>query len=156
MRLDLVAVGRRSPGWVQTGFETFAERMPRHLPLALKAVEGGSARRAGDTERARAEEADALLAVAGRSRLIALDERGKSWSTQDLADYLEAAMQQGEDLAFVIGGADGLHPRCLEAAERRWSLSALTLPHMLVRVVVAEQLYRAWTLLSGHPYHRAG
>ncbi len=156
MRLDIVAVGRRAPDWVQTGFETFAGRMPRHLPLGLKVVDSGAARRSGDIERARAEEADALLAAAGPSRLIALDERGKSWSTQDLADYLEAAMQQGQALAFVVGGADGLHPRCLEAAERRWSLSALTLPHMLVRVVVAEQLYRAWTLLSGHPYHRAG
>lgn len=155
MRLDLVAVGRRAPSWVDTGFETFAQRMPRHLPLAVKAVDSGTARRSGDVERARGEEADALLAAAGGARRIALDERGKAWSTQDLADYLQRAMQDGQDLAFLIGGADGLHARCLEAAEQRWSLSALTLPHMLVRVVVAEQLYRAWTLLSGHPYHRA-
>ncbi len=154
MRLNLLAVGRRSPDWVQSGFNTFAERMPRHLPLGLRVIDGGQARRSGDIERARAEEANGLLGMVGNARVIALDERGKSWSTRDLADYLDAAMQDGRDLAFMIGGADGLHARCLEAAERRWSLSALTLPHMLVRVVVAEQLYRAWTLLSGHPYHR--
>jgi 23S rRNA (pseudouridine1915-N3)-methyltransferase len=95
-----------------------------------------------------------MLGAAGDARIIALDERGRSWRTRDLAHYLDDAMQEGRDLAFLIGGADGLHPRCLEAAERQWSLSALTLPHMLVRVIVAEQLYRAWTLLSGHPYHR--
>ena len=154
MRLDLVAVGRRAPDWISTGVDEFATRMPRHLPLAVRAVNAGDARRSGDVARARGQEADALLGAAGDARLIALDERGRSWRTRDLAHYLDDAMQEGRDLAFLIGGADGLHPRCLEAAERQWSLSALTLPHMLVRVIVAEQLYRAWTLLSGHPYHR--
>ncbi len=154
MRLDLIAVGRRAPDWISAGVDEFATRMPRHLPLAVRAVNAGEARRSGDVPRARGQEADALLGAAGDARLIALDERGRSWRTRDLADYLDDAMQEGRDLAFLIGGADGLHPRCLEAAERQWSLSALTLPHMLVRVIVAEQLYRAWTLLSGHPYHR--
>ena len=154
MRLDIVAVGRRPPAWITQGFETFAARMPRHLPLGLREVNAGDARRSGDVVRARAQEADHLLSAVGDARLIALEETGKAWTTRDLADYLDDAMQQGDDLAFVIGGADGLDPRCLQAAERRWSLSALTLPHMLVRVVVAEQLYRAWTLLAGHPYHR--
>ncbi|MEX0382352.1 23S rRNA (pseudouridine(1915)-N(3))-methyltransferase RlmH [Spiribacter sp. 1M153] len=155
MRLNMVAVGRRPPDWIRTGVDEFAQRMPRHLPLAVKAVNPGDARRSGDVDRARAQEADALLAAAGSARLIALDERGRSWRTPDLAEYLDAALHEGRDLAFVIGGADGLDKRCLNAAERRWSLSALTLPHMLVRVIVAEQLYRAWTLLAGHPYHRA-
>jgi 23S rRNA (pseudouridine1915-N3)-methyltransferase len=155
MRLNMVAVGRRPPDWIRTGVDEFAQRMPRHLPLAVKAVNPGDARRSGDIDRARAQEADALLAAAGSARLIALDERGRSWRTPDLAEYLDAALHEGRDLAFVIGGADGLDQRCLNAAERRWSLSALTLPHMLVRVIVAEQLYRAWTLLAGHPYHRA-
>lgn len=155
MRLNMVAVGRRPPDWIRTGVDEFAQRMPRNLPLAVKAVNPGDARRSGDIDRARAQEADALLAAAGSARLIALDERGRSWRTPDLAEYLDAALHEGRDLAFVIGGADGLDQRCLNAAERRWSLSALTLPHMLVRVIVAEQLYRAWTLLAGHPYHRA-
>ncbi|KAF0284468.1 23S rRNA (pseudouridine(1915)-N(3))-methyltransferase RlmH [Spiribacter roseus] len=155
MRLNMVAVGRRPPDWIRTGVDEFAQRMPRQLPLAVKAVNPGDARRSGDIDRARAQEADALLAAAGSARLIALDERGRSWRTPDLAEYLDTALHEGRDLAFVIGGADGLDQRCLNAAERRWSLSALTLPHMLVRVIVAEQLYRAWTLLAGHPYHRA-
>lgn len=155
MRLNMVAVGRRPPDWIRTGVDEFAQRMPRHLALAVKAVNPGDARRSGDIDRARAQEADALLAAAGSARLIALDERGRSWRTPDLAEYLDAALHEGRDLAFVIGGADGLDQRCLNAAECRWSLSALTLPHMLVRVIVAEQLYRAWTLLAGHPYHRA-
>lgn len=155
MRLELLAVGQRPPDWVQSGFQTYAKRMPRHLPLSLHSVAAGDARRSGDVARAQSQEADALLAAVPKgARLIALDERGRSWRTEDLANYLQAQMQQGDDLAFLIGGADGLHSRCLEAAERRWSLSALTLPHMLVRVIVAEQLYRAWTLCSGHPYHR--
>ena len=154
MRLDLIAVGRRPPDWVRAGVDEFATRMPRHLPLAVRAVPASEARRSGDVERARSREADALLAAAGPARLVALDERGRAWRTRDLADYLDAAMQEGCDLAFVIGGADGLHERCRAAAQRVWSLSALTLPHMLVRVIVAEQLYRAWTLLAGHPYHR--
>ena len=154
MRLDLIAVGRRAPDWISAGVDEFATRMPRHLPLSVRAVSAGDARRSGDVERARNQEADALLGATGEARVIALDEGGRSWHTRDLANYLDDAMQQGRDLAFLIGGADGLHPRCLEAAERQWSLSALTLPHMLVRVIVAEQLYRAWTLLSGHPYHR--
>ncbi|MEX0420499.1 23S rRNA (pseudouridine(1915)-N(3))-methyltransferase RlmH [Spiribacter pallidus] len=154
MRLQIVAVGRRAPDWIETGFKTFAQRMPAHLPLSLRAVDAGAARRGGDWQRARAQEGEALLAATGAARRIALDEGGRAWSTRDLADYLDDAMQQGQDLAFMIGGADGLHRDCLAAAERRWSLSPLTLPHMLVRVVVAEQLYRAWTLLSGHPYHR--
>jgi 23S rRNA (pseudouridine1915-N3)-methyltransferase len=155
MRLDLLAVGQRSPDWVTTGFETFAKRMPRQLPLRLRSVVAGEARRGGDVAKAQSQEADALLNSVNGARVIALDERGEAWRTQDVADFLDQAMHEGRDLAFMIGGADGLHRRCLDAAERHWSLSTLTLPHMLVRVVVAEQLYRAWTLLSGHPYHRS-
>lgn len=155
MRLELLAVGQRPPDWVQTGFQTYAKRMPAHLPLSVRSVAASDARRGGDVARAQRQEADALLAAAPKgAQLIALDERGRSWRTADLADYLQTQMQQGVDLAFLIGGADGLHQRCLDSAERQWSLSALTLPHMLVRVIVAEQLYRAWTLCSGHPYHR--
>ncbi len=155
MRLDVVAVGHRPPAWIQTGFDEFAARMPRHLPLGLRAVNPGTARRSGDVVRARAQEWEALQSAAGGARRVALDERGRHWSTRDLAHYLADAMQEGQDLAFLIGGADGLDPAVRGASERCWSLSALTLPHMLVRVVVAEQLYRAWTLISGHPYHRA-
>lgn len=154
MRLRLVAVGRRPPRWVREGMDTFAGRLPGYLRLELIEVAPGDARRGGDIARARAQEAERLLAAAGRARLIALDEGGRGWRTEDVARRLGDWLQQGRDVAFLVGGADGLDPRCLAAAEQRWSLSPLTLPHMLVRVVVAEQLYRAWTLLEGHPYHR--
>ncbi len=154
MKLDLIAVGRRSPAWVTDGVATYTQRMPAHLAVNVKTVDSGEARRSGDIERAQRQEAKALFTSAGRARCIALDERGRSWSSADVARFLDDALSRGEDLAFLIGGADGLHAQVVERAERRWSLSALTLPHMLVRVVVAEQLYRAWTLLAGHPYHR--
>jgi 23S rRNA (pseudouridine1915-N3)-methyltransferase len=128
--------------------------MPGHLPLRLIEIAPGRARRSGDVERARTEEADALLAGAQGARTIALDEHGKHWRTRDLAGRMDDWLLDGRDVAFLIGGPDGLAPRCLEAAEQRWSLSALTFPHMLVRVVLAEQLYRAWTVLQNHPYHR--
>lgn len=154
MRLRLLAVGRRPPGWVREGMETFAGRLPGYLRLELTEVAPGEARRSGDVARARAQEAERLLAAAGGARIIALDEGGRGWRTEALARHLGGWLQQGQDVAFLVGGADGLDRRCLAAAEQAWSLSPLTLPHMLVRVVVAEQLYRAWTLLEGHPYHR--
>jgi 23S rRNA (pseudouridine1915-N3)-methyltransferase len=96
-----------------------------------------------------------LGALQPRDQVIALDVRGDSWDTPRLAQQLDGWMQAGADVAFLIGGADGLSAACLARAQQRWSLSMLTFPHMLVRVVLAEQLYRAWSLLSGHPYHRA-
>lgn len=154
MRLSLVAVGRRPPRWVHEGMNTFAERLPGYLRFELREVAPGTARRGGDLERAREQEGQRLLTAAGDARLVALDEGGSAWRSEDLARRLGQWLQEGRDIAFLVGGADGLHPRCLAAAEQSWSLSPLTLPHMLVRVVVAEQLYRAWTLLEGHPYHR--
>lgn len=154
MRLKIITVGRRPPHWVQAGFDEFASRMPRYLPLELVEISPGAARRSGDVDRAREQEADALLAAARSARVIALDERGAAWTTRDLAGRLEGFMQGGGDVAFLVGGADGLADRCRAQAMHTWSLSALTLPHLLVRVVLAEQLYRAFTLLDGHPYHR--
>lgn len=154
MELRMVAVGRRPPRWVSEGMEDFARRLPRHLRLRLVEVPPGAARRSGDRERARAEEANGLLAGAGDAIIVALDEAGEAWRSRDLARRLEGWLQEGQDVAFLMGGADGLDPRCHAAARHCWSLSALTLPHLLVRVVLAEQLYRAWTLLEGHPYHR--
>lgn len=154
MRLKVITIGRRPPKWVQAGFVEFSSRMPRHLPVELVEIAPGAARRSGDVDRAREQEADALLAAAGSARLIALDERGTAWTTQKLSQHMAQFMQTGGDVAFLIGGADGLADRCRAKAAYCWSLSALTLPHLLVRVVLAEQLYRAFTLLDGHPYHR--
>jgi 23S rRNA (pseudouridine1915-N3)-methyltransferase len=147
MRLRVLAIGKRMPEWVAAAWDDYAKRV-RH-PLKLELVElahGGGV----DVEGERL-----LGALQPRDQVIALDVRGDSWDTPRLAQQLDGWMQAGADVAFLIGGADGLSAACLARAQQRWSLSMLTFPHMLVRVVLAEQLYRAWSLLSGHPYHRA-
>ncbi len=143
------------PPWVASGFREYAERLPRELHLELHEVPGGERGRGAQPDRPRAVEGERLLrAVPRGARVIALDGGGRALTTRGLADALGAWFQDGRDTALLVGGAEGLDPACLEAAESRWSLSGLTLPHMLVRVVVAEQLYRAWAIRAGHPYHR--
>jgi 23S rRNA (pseudouridine1915-N3)-methyltransferase len=154
VRVTLIAVGQRMPGWVTEGFEEYTKRLRGRLPLHLveiPAVHRGS----GDNARAMQEEGrKQLAAIRSGDHVVAMDERGKSRTSIALSQWLSERMQAGQDLAFLIGGADGFAPEVLVRANERWSLSALTLPHALVRVVFAEQLYRAVTLLDGHPYHR--
>lgn len=156
MHARLIAVGRRMPDWIAAGFSEYAKRLSHALPLELVEIAACSRGKGRDPARAMAAESDAVCATIGRdAHVIALDEHGKPWSSQDLAGELANWRMQGRDLAFVIGGADGHAPEVLSMAVQRWSLGPLTLPHMLVRVIVAEQLYRASSLLAGHPYHRA-
>jgi len=154
VRVTLIAVGQRMPGWVSDGFEDYARRLRGRLPINLveiPAVKRGS----GDIARAMTEEGRRLLAATrATDHVVALDERGKTRTSLDLSQWLGERMRGGNDLAFLVGGADGFAPEVIARANERWSLSALTLPHALVRVVFAEQLYRAVTLLDGHPYHR--
>jgi 23S rRNA (pseudouridine1915-N3)-methyltransferase len=147
MRLRVLAIGKRMPNWVAAGWDDYAKRLCH--PLKLELVELGHG---GGVE---AEGERLLSALQPRDQVIAMDVQGAGWSTPQLAQQLDSWMQGGADAAFLIGGADGLSAACLERAQQRWSLSALTFPHMLVRVVLAEQLYRAWSLQRGHPYHRA-
>lgn len=154
MRIRLCAVGTRAPAWVVAGFEEYARRLPRENRLELVEVAAAERRSGGTAERWRAEEAERLRQAAAGARLIALEVTGRLISTEQLAERMDGWRMEGGDVALLIGGADGIAPDLLAAAEYRWSLSPLTLPHALVRVVVAEQIYRAWTLLSGHPYHR--
>lgn len=143
------------PAWVTAGFEDYAQRLPRELKLELVelplAVRGKNA----DLERAKQAEGDKLLERSAGCTRVMLDERGASWSSTELANRLQVWMQQGRDVALLIGGPDGHAAEVHAAAQERWSLSRLTLPHALVRVLVAEQLYRAWSLTANHPYHRA-
>ena len=156
MRARLIAVGERMPAWVAEGFAEYKKRLSRDLPLDLVEIKPGVRGKGRDPARAIADEGAAVrVALPKDAHVVALDGRGKAWSSEQLAEELARWRMQGRDLAFLIGGPEGHAADVLAAAHQRWSLGALTLPHMLVRLVVAEQLYRAVTMLAGHPYHRA-
>jgi 23S rRNA (pseudouridine1915-N3)-methyltransferase len=155
MRFSVVAIGQRMPNWVQLGWNEYAKRFPRGMELELKELPLAHRSRSSRPETARANETNALLAaVPAGHGLVALDGKGQQWTTLELATQMQHWMQQGRDVSFLIGGPDGLDPSCFKRAEARWSLGKLTLPHMLVRVLLAEQLYRAWSITQNHPYHR--
>lgn len=154
MELRLIAVGQRMPCWVEEGWREFARRMPPQLPLRLLEVPLARHGKRRNINAALAEEGARVLAAAHHARIVALDCRGSLFSTAELALHMQRWMQDGRDVALLVGGPDGLYQDCLTQAEDRWCISPLTLPHMLVRVIVAEQLYRAWTVLQNHPYHR--
>ena len=157
MRLRVIAVGTRMPAWVDAAVEDYSRRLRGAWRLELSALSPASRRQAGGAPAAaKASEARRILALLSeRDLVVPLDERGEQFSTLELSAWLEARRGEGRDLAFVIGGPDGLSDEVLARGRLRWSLSRLTLPHALVRVVLAEQLYRASTLLAGHPYHRS-
>ncbi|HKE44898.1 MAG TPA: 23S rRNA (pseudouridine(1915)-N(3))-methyltransferase RlmH [Steroidobacteraceae bacterium] len=156
MRIELLALGTRMPAWVDAGVEDYVRRFAPEIRCELREIP--LARRSGDANvtRAIADEGERLLAAVRKDAfVIALEVGGAAFSTEQLAQWLGQRMRDGRDLTFLIGGPDGLAPACVQRSELRWSLSALTLPHGLVRIVVVEQLYRALSLLRGHPYHRA-
>jgi 23S rRNA (pseudouridine1915-N3)-methyltransferase len=156
MRIHLIAAGTRMPAWVDAGYQDYAGRLPPECKLLLKEIPLGAARSSGDARKAMLDEGLKMLAaVPADANITALEVRGKPLATEELAKLLSQWLQDGRDQALLIGGPDGLAPDCLSRAGFRWSLSPLTLPHGLVRVVVAEQLYRAWSILKNHPYHRA-
>lgn len=155
MKLIVVAVGTRMPGWVEAGFDEFARRMPRELPLSL--VEVKAEPRSGGKSVAlmtAAEAARIEAALPARCRRVILDESGRDVTTVELARRLEAWQADGEDVALIVGGPDGLAPTLKKSAHETLRLSSLTLPHALVRPLLAEALYRAWTVTRNHPYHR--
>ena len=155
MQIHLIAVGQRLDDWVNQGVGEFAKRLPPECRINLIEVAPNKRTKNSDISRVIEEEGERLLAaVPARSHLIALDSGGKQWSTEQLADQLDHWLGDGRDVSLLVGGPDGLSDRCKTAAETLWSLSKLTLPHPLVRVLIAEQIYRAWSILKGHPYHR--
>lgn len=156
MKAVLLAVGERSPDWVASGFSEYQKRLSHWLPLSLVEITPGIRGKGRDASRAMAEEGARVMAATPRqSWTICLDGRGKPYTSEQLALRMEVWRQQGRDLALLIGGPEGHAPEVVAAAHEHWSLGPLTLPHMLVRLVVAEQLYRAASLLANHPYHRA-
>ena len=155
MRLRLLAVGTRMPGWVEEGFSDYAKRLSGDISLELVEIPAGKRSKGADLARLKEQEGEALLAaLKPQERVIALDVLGRSLSTEDLANTLKTWQVDGRPAALLVGGPEGLSAAALARADEKWSLSRLTLPHPLVRIVVAEQFYRAWSLLRGHPYHR--
>jgi 23S rRNA (pseudouridine1915-N3)-methyltransferase len=155
MRLTIVAVGTRMPNWVQTGYEEYARRLPRECMLSLRELALAPRGKNADINRAVEKEGSSMLAaIPLTERVVALDVLGISQSTHSIAEHIKCWQREGGNTSLLIGGPDGLAPACLARSNVRWSLSALTLPHPLVRILLAEQLYRAWSLLNNHPYHR--
>ncbi|GGY38552.1 ribosomal RNA large subunit methyltransferase H [Bacterioplanes sanyensis] len=155
MKLRLLAVGQKMPNWVEQGYQEYAKRLPSDCALELVEIAPGQRSKSSNIDKAMRQEADALRkALRPQDHVVTLEVAGKPWSTPQLAQQLEGWRMQGGDVAILIGGPDGMSADILALARQRWSLSNLTLPHPLVRVLVAEQLYRAWSILQGHPYHK--
>ena len=156
MHIRLLAVGERQPAWVDEAFRTYTGRFPPQWKFRLDVIATARRNKSEDAQRAIESEGELILAkTAADEQVVLLDERGRQPTSQDLAEQLSAWQADGRDLCFVIGGPDGVSEGCRVRAGYVWSLSNLTLPHGLARVLFAEQLYRAWSLLSGHPYHRS-
>lgn len=155
MRLLLIAAGTRLPGWVNAGYEDYASRLTAEYRLELREIALGL-RSGGNTKQAIAKERERMeAAIPASAYVVAMQVQGRPLTSEQLARFLADRAREGRDVAFCIGGPDGLAPQIDERANMRWSLSALTLPHALARVVIAEALYRAVTIIKGHPYHRA-
>lgn len=155
MQIHLIAVGERMPVWVEAGYHEYAKRLPHECRLTLREIPAGRRTKGADLKRLIEQEgARQLAAIPARARVIALDRSGRQMDTEQLATELKKRLAGGQDLALLVGGPEGLAPGCLKRADDRWSLSALTLAHPVVRVVLAEQLYRAWSILNNLPYHR--
>ncbi|GJG93579.1 23S rRNA (pseudouridine(1915)-N(3))-methyltransferase RlmH [Cupriavidus pauculus] len=158
MQLVIVAVGHKMPAWIESGFAEYAKRMPPELRIELREVKPearSSSNNAATVMQREAARIDAVLgSLSKQLRIVALDERGKDWTTIQLSEQLTGWQRDGGDVAFLIGGADGLDPALKARAQTLIRLSSLTLPHGMVRVLLAEQLYRAWSVTQNHPYHR--
>ena len=155
MQFDIIAVGTKMPRWVQEAYTEYEKRLPKEWTPRLKELPLAHRGKSTNDERVRELEAQHIRnALPRQAHILALDVRGETWSTEQLATQMAQWRLSGKALALIIGGPDGLAPELLSAAHQRWSLSALTLPHPLVRVVLIEQVYRAWTILQNHPYHK--
>ncbi|MGR9108144.1 MAG: 23S rRNA (pseudouridine(1915)-N(3))-methyltransferase RlmH [Gammaproteobacteria bacterium] len=155
MNIHLIAVGHRMPVWVQQGFHEYAKRLTGDCRVNLVEI---AARRRGNSHEIqhsmRMEGDQMLRAIPAGGHVVALEVSGPEWSTEQLAGVLAKWMTLGKDVALLVGGPEGLAPECRRIAQESWGLSKLTFPHPLVRIIIVEQLYRAWTLLRNHPYHR--
>jgi 23S rRNA (pseudouridine1915-N3)-methyltransferase len=155
MQITLISVGNRMPGWVRQGYEDYAKRLPRECELVLKEIAPDKRGKNNDIARIVKSEGERMVAAIPQgSHAVTLDMAGKAWTTLELAQAVKRWLESGQNIALLIGGPEGLADSVKQLARESWSLSKLTFPHPLVRILVAEQLYRAWSLLNHHPYHR--
>ena len=155
MRVRLIAVGNKMPKWVTEGYDEYSKRLPKDFALELVEIPMSPRGKNTDIPKAIRKEGDSMLeAIPSGDKVIAMEVLGKEWSTDQLAGQTEQWRMDGYNVSLLVGGPDGLDPRCTARADQAWSLSRLTLPHPMVRVILAEQVYRAWTLMNNHPYHR--
>ncbi|UTP72405.1 23S rRNA (pseudouridine(1915)-N(3))-methyltransferase RlmH [Alteromonas sp. LMIT006] len=155
MRITIIAVGTKMPAWVEEGCREFLRRFPPELDVYFKEIPAGKRGKNADIPRILEKEGELTCQAIGKGdKVVTLEVKGRPWDTPQLAQQLQNWQMDGRNISLLIGGPEGLAPSCLALAEQRWSLSALTLPHPLVRIIVAESLYRAWTVTQNHPYHR--
>jgi len=155
MRIKLIAIGTKMPMWINEGFNDYAKRLPRDFLLELVEIPMSPRGKNTDIAKAIRKEGDSMLEVIPTNdKVITLEVLGRPWSTEQLMEQATNWRMEGNNISLLVGGPDGLDPRCSQKADQQWSLSALTLPHPIVRVILAEQIYRAWTLMNNHPYHR--
>ncbi|MDN3652568.1 23S rRNA (pseudouridine(1915)-N(3))-methyltransferase RlmH [Thalassotalea ponticola] len=155
MRITLIAVGTKMPNWITEGFNQYARRFERDVSFDLIEITPGKRGKNADIARILEKEGEQTLAAVPKgARIVTLEVEGKPWTTPQLAKHLASWQMDGRDVALLVGGPEGLAPACIKASEQKWSLSPLTLPHPMVRVIVAESLYRAWSINNNHPYHR--
>jgi 23S rRNA (pseudouridine1915-N3)-methyltransferase len=155
MQINLITVGNRMPGWVQQGYDEYAKRLPRECELVLKEIPAGKRGKNSDIARITKDEGERMIAAMPQStHVVTLDIPGKPWTTPELAQAMQRWLENGQSVSLLVGGPEGLADEVKQLARESWSLSKLTFPHPLVRIVVAEQLYRAWSILHNHPYHR--
>ena len=155
MQIHLISVGNKMPKWIQDGYQEYAKRLPKECELILREVPPLKRTKNADLTKIREEEGTRALSLLSKDdHIIGLELRGKPWSTLDLADNLNSWQNNGKRVVLLVGGPEGLSQACISAAQELWSLSNLTLPHPVVRVVIAVQIYRAWSILNNHPYHR--
>jgi 23S rRNA (pseudouridine1915-N3)-methyltransferase len=156
MQIHLIAIGQKMPAWVKQGYDEYARRMTLECQIKLVEIPSGKRSKSADIKRILQLEGERMLAAIPKgAEVIALDVKGKDWNTEAVASQMKNWMQTGHDVALLVGGPEGLAPACIERAKQKWSLSRLTYPHPLVRIILAEQLYRATTILKNHPYHKA-
>lgn len=155
MIIHFITVGQKMPKWVQEGYAEYAKRLPKSCALNLIELPMAQRGKSGSADKYKAEEAKKIMAAIPKgAQLIVLDEHGQQVTTKGLADKLEDWLGSGQDVALVVGGPDGLEQSLIQQATWKWGLSKLTMPHPMVRILVAEQIYRAYSVINNHPYHR--